>query len=378
MQAIGFDFGSVYTKAVLLDADGNIDLTCYAKKGIDDRKGIDEFFREVELRMPGVRLHAGAAGIEAGSRGGLLPVNAIVAIAEGIGRLHPGAGSTIEIGGHTSKFIVFGDGSAVRDFSTNDACAAGTGSFLEQQARRLNIDIGELSRLSTAAARGATIAGRCSVFAKSDMIHLQQRGASIEEICYGLCSAIARNALATLLHGREPLTPLVIAGGCARNEGILRAFTEMLAGSIGCEPVRSACPGLEGAAGAALVASTQGSEVLDLEDIRRCVSAVVSSTGGRHATLKRLGPCRESGRKEEPAGAFGAPLEGWLGIDVGSVSTDFVLLGCDNTVVSSVYLPTRGRPVDVLRQGLDILRERFRGGLEILGCGATGSGRYLA
>jgi predicted CoA-substrate-specific enzyme activase len=378
MQAIGFDFGSVYTKAVLLDADGNIDLTCYAKKGIDDRKAIEEFFKEVELRIAGARLNAGAAGIEAGRSGGLLPVNAIIAIAEGIGQLHPGARSVIEIGGHTSKFIVFGDDGAMRDFSTNDACAAGTGSFLEQQARRLNIDIDELSRLSAAAARGATIAGRCSVFAKSDMIHLQQRGTPIEEICYGLCSAIARNALATLLHGREPLTPVVIAGGCARNEGILRAFTDMLFGRDGCKLVRSVYPGLEGAAGAALVASAQGSDVLALEDIRRCVSAAVASTGGRHTTLKRLGPPRESGRKEEPAGAFSAPLEGWLGIDVGSVSTNFVLLDCGAAVVSAAYLPTCGRPVDVLREGLDIFRERFRGGLKILGCGATGSGRYLA
>jgi predicted CoA-substrate-specific enzyme activase len=378
MYTIGFDFGSVYTKAVLLDAGGNVDLTCYAKKGIDDRKLIDEFFGKVALRVPVGRFRAGAAGIEAGRSGGLLPVNAIIAIAEGIGRLHPGARSIIEIGGHTSKFIIFGDDGAVSDFSTNDACAAGTGSFLEQQSRRLNIDISELSRLSTAATRDATIAGRCSVFAKSDMIHLQQRGTSVEEICYGLCTAIARNALATLLRGCEPLVPVVIAGGCARNEGILRAFSEMLAGRGGCELVRSAYPGLEGATGAAIIAAAGGGEAHTLEDLRRCVSTALTSASGRRTTLEPLGLCRESGRKEEPAGAFGASLEGWLGIDLGSVSTDFVVLGRDGAVVSSIYLPTRGRPVDVLREGLEILRERFRHGLTILGCGATGSGRHLA
>jgi predicted CoA-substrate-specific enzyme activase len=378
MYTIGFDFGSVYTKAVLLDAGGNVQLTCYAKKGIDDRKLIDEFFGKVALRVPGGRFHAGAAGIEAGRSGGLLPVNAIIAIAEGIGRLHPGARSIIEIGGHTSKFIIFGDDGAVSDFSTNDACAAGTGSFLEQQSRRLNINISELSRLSTAAARDATIAGRCSVFAKSDMIHLQQRGTSVEEICYGLCTAIARNALATLLRGCEPLAPVVIAGGCARNEGILRAFSELLAGRGGCELVRSAYPGLEGATGAAIIAAASGGEAHTLEDLRRCVSTALTSASGRRTTLEPLGLCRESGRKEEPAGVFGAPLEGWLGIDLGSVSTDFVVLGHDGAVVSSIYLPTRGRPVDVLREGLEILRERFHAGLAILGCGATGSGRHLA
>lgn len=378
MHAIGFDFGSVYTKAVLLDADGNIDLACYARKGIDDRKAIDEFFGAVGLRIPGGRFHAGATGMEADRSGGLLPVNAVIAIAEGIGRLHPGVRSIIEIGGHTSKFIVFGDDGAVSDFSTNDACAAGTGSFLEQQSRRLNIDIGELSRLSTAAARDATIAGRCSVFAKSDMIHLQQRGTSVEEICYGLCTAIVRNALATLLRGGEPLNPVVIAGGCARNEGILRAFAELLAGRGACKPIRSAYPGLEGAAGAAMVAGASGSEGYALEDIRRCVSAALTSAGGRRTTLEPLGSWCESGRKEEPTEAFGEPLEGWLGIDLGSVSTDFVVLDRDATVVSSIYLPTRGRPVDVLREGIEILRERFRNGLTILGCGATGSGRHLA
>lgn len=378
MHAVGFDFGSVYTKAVLLDAAGNVDLTCYAKKGIDDRKALDEFFEKVGARIPGSRFHAGAAGIEADLSTGLLPVNAILAIAEGITRLHPRARSIIEIGGQTSKFIAFGGDGAVNDFSTSDACAAGTGSFLEQQARRLNIDIGELSRLSTAAARDATIAGRCSVFAKSDMIHLQQRGTSAEEICYGLCIAIARNALATLLRGREPLAPVVLAGGCARNEGILRAFSEMLAGRVGRELERSACPGLEGAAGAAMVAAANGGEAHTLEDLRRCVSAALTSASGRRTTLEPLGPRRQSGRKEEPDGALGAPLEGWLGVDLGSVSTDFAILDREGEVVSALYLPTRGRPVDVLREGLEILRKRFPNGLNILGCGATGSGRHLA
>ena len=142
--------------------------------------------------------------------------------------------------------------------------------------------------------------------------------------------------------------------------------------------MRSAYPGLEGAVGAAMVAAASGGETHTLEDLRRCVFAALTSASGRRTTLEPLGPLRESGRKEEPTGAFGASLEGWLGVDLGSVSTDFVVLDRDGAVVSSVYLPTRGRPVDVLREGIEILRERFRDGLTILGCGATGSGRHLA
>ena len=127
-----------------------------------------------------------------------------------------------------------------------------------------------------------------------------------------------------------------------------------------------------------MVAAASGGETHTLEDLRRCMFAALTSASGRRTTLEPLGPLREGGRKEEPTGVLGASLEGWLGVDLGSVSTDFVVLDRDGAVVSSVYLPTRGRPVDVLREGLGILRERFPEGLTILGCGATGSGRHLA
>ncbi len=378
MRAIGFDFGSVYTKAVLLDTTGNIDIVCYAKKGTDDPQLIEAFFGEINRRLPGASFHAGVAGTDPGGLDGIIFVNSIIAIAQGVRRLHPGSRSAIEIGGHTSKFIVLDEDGSVVDFSTNDACAAGTGSFLEQQARRLNIDIAELSRLSQSAARDATLAGRCSVFAKSDMIHLQQRGTPVGEICYGLCMAITRNALATLLRGREPPFPVVIAGGCARNDGILRAFSDLLARNRSGDLLRSSYPGLEAATGAAVVAAAMGGKALAIENIRQHLLGIASSAMERHSTLKPLRPRGGGGRKKEPNEDVMARVEGWLGVDVGSVSTDFVLLDRDGEIVASIYLPTRGHPVEVLREGLGILRERFRGGLVVLGCGTTGSGRHLA
>jgi predicted CoA-substrate-specific enzyme activase len=380
MRAIGFDFGSVYTKAVLLDGEGNLALTCYAKNGHDHRRLIGEFFAETATRCPGARFRVGVSGVDLGQiPPGVHAANAILAIAEGVHHLHPGTKSVIEIGGHTSKLIVLGADGAVRDFATNDACAAGTGSFLEQQARRLDLGVEELARLSTAAPRLATIAGRCSVFAKSDMIHLQQKGTPVEEICLGLCMAIVRNALATLLRGRDPAPPIVLAGGCARNVGILRAFGEALAIGDAAALVPSSHPGLEGAVGAAASAHRAGLDALPLDEVGRFVDALTARVGQADtAAHPQLGPRRDNGRAEEPVDSHDEPRQGWLGVDVGSVSTDFVVLDRAAGILSSVYLPTRGNPVDVLREGLAILHRRFRGGLDVLGCAVTGSGRHLA
>ena len=113
MRAIGFDFGSVYTKAVLLDGEGNLALSCYAKKSHDDRRLMGEFFAETAARCPGVRFRVGAAGVEPGQvPPGVHTTNAILATAEGVHRLHPGTKTVIEIGGHTSKFIVLRRGRA--------------------------------------------------------------------------------------------------------------------------------------------------------------------------------------------------------------------------------------------------------------------------
>ena len=75
----------------------------------------------------------------------------------------------------------------VKGFSMNSVCAAGTGSFLDQQAERLRLTIEEFSELSLKSKRPPRIAGRCSVFAKSDMIHLQQIATPMEDIVAGLC-----------------------------------------------------------------------------------------------------------------------------------------------------------------------------------------------
>ncbi len=376
MQALGFDFGSVYTKAVLLDEEGQVVRSLYRKKSADDLAALETFLDAIR-GGPGERFRGGITGLTPTSiaRGRFAVTNPLMAIASGVARLHPGARSVIEIGGHTSKFLLLrADGRGIRDFTTNEACAAGTGSFLEQQAKRLELTIEQLAAASIEARSGATVAGRCSVFAKSDMIHLQQKGTPAGEIAYGLCLAICRNAQTTLLKGRAIDTPLVIAGGCANNGGVLRAFREVL--RTGIEVSRY--PGLEGAVGIASIAAGADLEPLDIDALRSDLYRLFSE---RHMRVSTTAPLRRpayAARLPEPTENHTEPCVAYLGVDVGSVSTDLVLTDPQGSLISSVYLPTRGRPVDVLLEGLTTLQSRFPAGLQIAGCGATGSGRHLA
>jgi activator of 2-hydroxyglutaryl-CoA dehydratase len=117
----------------------------------------------------------------------------------------------------------------LQDFAMNTVCAAGTGSFLDQQAARLSVNIEEeFGRLAVTSVQPPRIAGRCSVFAKSDMIHLQQTATPVKDILMGLCLAMARNFRSNVAKGKELEKPIAFQGGVASNEGMVKAFEETL------------------------------------------------------------------------------------------------------------------------------------------------------
>ena len=159
---------------------------------------------------------------------GITPINEVVAYAYATRKLYPHIRTIIELGGEDSKLIILGEDSySARDFYMNSVCAAGTGSFLDQQAERLRLSIEEFSELSLKSQRPPRIAGRCSVFAKSDMIHLQQIATPVEDIVAGLCFAVARNFKGSIARGRELAFPVSFQGGVAANSGMIRAFKEI-------------------------------------------------------------------------------------------------------------------------------------------------------
>jgi predicted CoA-substrate-specific enzyme activase len=167
-----------------------------------------------------------------------------------VGALHyfPQGQTIIEIGGQDSKIIIVRDG-IVTDFGMNTVCAAGTGSFLDHQALRLNMSIEQFSQRSLDSTTPVRIAGRCTVFAESDMVHKQQMGHRTEDILYGLCQALVRNYLNNVGLGKDIKPPIIFQGGVAFNQGIVKALQEELGTEVIVPPHHE----VMGAIGAALL-----------------------------------------------------------------------------------------------------------------------------
>ena len=158
-------------------------------------------------------------------------VNEVLAQAQATWQMFPDVRSIIEIGGEDSKFISIERKNgmhSISDFAMNTLCAAGTGSFLDQQSARLGLNIEGFSELGLSSNHPPRIAGRCSVFANTDMIHLQQEGTPLEDIVAGLCFALARNFKSVIAKGKKFIPPVSFQGGVAYNLGMRNALKEVL------------------------------------------------------------------------------------------------------------------------------------------------------
>ncbi|MCJ7773016.1 MAG: acyl-CoA dehydratase activase [Desulfobacterales bacterium] len=165
-------------------------------------------------------------------------------------KILPEVRTVVEIGGQDSKIIIARDGHAV-DFAMNTVCAAGTGSFLDQQASRLGLKVEDMGDLALTSDNPSSISGRCTVFAETDMIHKQQIGIPMNDIVAGLCRSLVRNYLATVAKGKPIEAPVVFQGGVAANRGIVKEFEKQTGLTFQVSPYY----GVEGAYGAALLAS---------------------------------------------------------------------------------------------------------------------------
>jgi len=266
---LGVDVGSVSTNLVLLDENGEVAASVYRRTQGQPIRAVQEGLKELGAQLPPdvEVLGAGTTG-SARHLSGIIVGADIVKneiTAHAVAALHvvPEVRTVIEIGGQDSKIIILQDGIVV-DFAMNTVCAAGTGSFLDHQAARLNIPIEEFGDYALRAETGVQIAGRCSVFAESDMIHKQQVGHPIENIIYGLCEALVRNYLNNLAKGKSIEPPVVFQGGVAANVGMKRAFEE----ALGMEVVVPEHYNVMGAIGAALLARELNPPVSNFKGFR--------------------------------------------------------------------------------------------------------------
>ena len=251
---LGIDVGSISANLVLIGSDDGVAFEDYRRVDGRPLRAAQAALAALQAALPqaaiaGVGTTGSARHLVAAALGADVVQNEISAHACAAIHAHPEAQTVFEIGGQDSKVTIIRD-RVVVDFAMNLLCAAGTGSFLDAQAKRLNISIEELSSQAMLSDRPTGIAGRCTVFAESDMIHKQQIGHRQEDIVMGLCLAMARNFLGNVCVGKEIRPPIVFQGGVSANQGMRRAFAELLK----CELIIPEHHMVMGALGAALLA----------------------------------------------------------------------------------------------------------------------------
>jgi len=385
---MGIDIGSVSLNIAVIDKELQLLESVYERtRGqpipvlIDVFEGLEKDFPELcgaVCTGSGRKLIADVMGVD--------KENEIISQAKAVAYFHPEVRTIIEIGGQDSKLIFLERDEKTRrtvivDHALNEICAAGTGSFLDQQAYRLGISIDEFSSLATRAEKPATIAGRCSVFAKSDMVHLRQEGTSQEEIIAGLCYALARNYISNLGKGRRFVKPVAFQGGVAANKGVVNAFEELLELKPG-ELIIPEYFKVMGAFGAAITASEkQGDTPIRLpvatEALRHYLAKKANEAEIGH--LRRLiyngdgstplDECFISGKQQKN--------KVYIGVDVGAVSTNIVVLDENKKLLATKYLMTEGNPIESVKKGLKDIGHEIKDLIEVQAVATTGSGRYF-
>ena len=268
---LGIDIGSISTKGVVIDENDKIIASLYIWTEGNPINSVKKLINELKKEIPEgyIVRGIGTTGSARKLIGLLVDANVvkneITAHAVGTLSVNPNVRTILEIGGQDSKIILINNGIIV-DYAMNTLCAAGTGSFLSSQAKRLDIPIEEFGKLALKSKNPAKIAARCTVFAESDLIHKAQVGYSKEDIVAGLCKSIVLNYLNNVGKGKKILEPVVFQGGVSKNEGVLKYFRDVLGMNVTVDPNSH----LMGALGIAILSHkhSDGREYnLDIKDI---------------------------------------------------------------------------------------------------------------
>ena len=323
-----------------------------------------------------------------------------VAMIEAARHFHPKIGAILVVGGEAFGLIGFDENGRYRSFKTNTSCAAGTGSFLDQQARRLHLESAEVLSEKALSNRGSIpkIASRCVVFAKTDLVHAQQEGYTLEQICDGLCYGLAKNIVDTLSVAKTPFNPIIFTGGVSRNRAVVHHIQVLSGKEIIADET-----GVYGAIGAAFLLADEwrGKGVSSFESVDDMLRSDTVQKKYFHDPLNlTLSHYPEFGGVEQyeytdgdsgvlypvevdiyEAVTSASACDVVLGVDIGSTSTKAVLLDADGRVLAGFYTSTAGRPVAAVQRlfaSIDDMALKKKIALRIIGAATTGSGRKFA
>jgi len=371
---LGVDIGSVNAKLALIDEKGRVVQFDTEKVTASPRAAVNSLIAKLGEKFNLKEIIA--AGVSGSGRAvipkelGWTEYSSSLAIASGLLHRYSDVKTIIQIGGQSTLVIELEDGLRKPwKVESNPLCAAGTGRFLEQQAYRIGISMEDFASLALKCkSTPPRIAARCSVFAKTDLIHLQQKGAPLDAMLYALCESVAR-MVASLKKGIFQ-EPVYFVGGVAANPAVAKSLNVMISTRNG-HPVEVIIPEDY------LHMESLGSALLSIGKTSQGVVLSGTDAEQRHFEMPRLemvamtSPSKDGQRIEEPC-------VGYLGVDVGSTSTKAVIMDESGTrLLGKNYLMTAGRPVEAVRQ---VFRNLLREGadkVKIAGVGVTGSGRYL-
>lgn len=269
---LGVDIGSISTKGVIIDEKDNIIASCYLYTEGSPVNAVKKLIHELKKQINLNEYKVVSVGTTGSARkliGTILNAsvikNEITAHAVGTTSLIPNVRTIFEIGGQDSKIILL-ENKIVTDYAMNTLCAAGTGSFLSSQAKRLGVSVEEFGSIALTSKSPTNIAARCTVFAESDLVHKAQMGHKKEDIIAGLCKAVVSNYLNNVGKGKKIKPPIVFQGGVSKNIGVIKAFEE----ATGEEIIVDSNSHLMGALGVAILAKKSKQEndfSFDIEDI---------------------------------------------------------------------------------------------------------------
>lgn len=383
---LGIDCGSVSLNVIILHSDSSEPFSLYLRtKGRPLQTLVEALenlagFLGPDTSVDGA-LITGSGRELLSSALGIPTINEITAHAVGAHKVNPGIRTIIEIGGQDSKYIrvepsPYGGAPRIPVFRMNEICAAGTGAFLDEQAQRLGIEVEDFGPIALQSRRPAPIAGRCAVFAKTDMIHQAQEGTPLKDILLGLAFALVRNYLASLVKG-DSIAPIVsLQGGVMANSAVVHAFRE----SLGLEPQDIVIPPYFknlGAYGCAIIAQHRPLDgVLTLKEL---------ISRGRSAMVRPMArsffpplPVWQRSLYTGPSASLGENRQSFpliMGLDVGSVSVKGIIMDADGCVLAKEYRLSMSRPLETLSE---VVGNLIQGGMEPHVIAITGSGRNLA
>ena len=408
---IGLDVGSTTVKAVVMDPETDEILwSDYRRHETRQPEKVHEFLTEIRqaFPLPNSKFRVfitGSGGNSLAALFGAKFVQEVNAVSLAVEKFYPSAGSVVELGGQDAKIIIWAEdkrtGNKRKIPSMNDKCAGGTGAVIDKINAKLKLSTDELCGLQYHGVKLHAVAGKCGVFAETDINGLQKQGVPAPELMASLFEAIVQQNLSVLTRGNTLRDTVLLLGG---PNTFIPAMQDAWKHNIAAIWKERKFPLPEGvdpeslvvvpenaqyfaAIGAVLYGKSEDPEIAVFSGIEALTEYISggrdslragSGSGGLSKDAEELAAFKEQytiPRHVFPEFKEGEVVEGWIGIDGGSTSTKAVLLDKDANLIAAYYQLSKGNPLqdtkEVFKGLLDEV-EKNGAHLKVMGVGTTG------